>query len=263
MTRVSCFTLGVLLLAGLPPVAAAQYGPSVTPGLGGIGLNVPVQTKTINADIVEISKRGLVIEREGQPMPVPMDRQTEIRIEGEGDPGFVQPGVIMNVWGKLKPDLTVIEAGYRVHVEPKRTANWGGLKNVYEEDANINIMAKVLTVEPLVVQSLDTLVPTQRNARGEIGRQGTPLRNARLTLDPYVPQPETIPVSFGVDPKLAEVGDSVAIMIREDRPKVASRVTVRKKTVATSPAKRAADATATDGNGTEKPDDTKADEAAK
>ena len=256
----------VLLLLSLcsllPAAASAQYGPTVTPGLGGATLNVPIQTKTINAEIVEISRRGLIVDREGQPTPVPIDRQTEVIIEGEGDPGFVQPGTILYVWGKLKPDMTVIEAGYRVHVEPKKTANWGGLKNVYEDDANIRIMAKVLTLEPFVVQSLDTLVPTQRNERGDVGRQGRPLRNAKLKLDLYDSQPETVPVSFGTNPKLAEVGDSVAILIREDRPKVASRVTVRKKTVATSPAKRAADAAAGTKDGAKKEDAMKKKDAA-
>lgn len=230
----------------LPPLdASAQYAtPTVGPGGLGIGLTYSVQTKTLNGEVAQVSPRGLVAEIDGQQTPVPMNRQTRVRIEGRGDAGFLQPGAFVSVWGKMTPEMTVREANLRVHVEPKQTAQWGRMVNVFEDDPQLSFVGRVVTVEPLVVQAMDTLVPAQRDAQGRAGKTGRPVQNAKIPLDLYAKSPEEVDVVFGTDLSMAAAGDELKVIIREDRPKVADAVIVKKSEVATSPAKRKAEGAA-------------------
>ena len=241
----------VSLAAALVASDAAAQQPVVTP-TGRLGIGVRVQTKTINATVAEVSRRGLIVETDEGNQPVPMNRGTDVRIEGRGDAGFLQPGAVVNAWGTLKPDGRLAEADMRVHVEPNKTLAWGRTINVYDDDPTVSFVGRIVSLEPLVVQAMDTFVPTMRNPQGGPGQQGRAMRNAPITLDLYVKQPEEVNVCFGTDLSMAAPGDEVAVMIREDNPRFAARVTVRKSEVATSPAKRQAEAAGGEGADGEK-----------
>ena len=241
-----------VLVGGLLQVAAAQsYG--IRPD-GRLGIGVPVETKTINGTVTEVSPRGMAIESDGRAMPVPMNRSTDVRVEGRGDSGFLQPGAIVETWGTMQPDGSLVRAGLRVHVLPKTTAASGRRQTFNADDPQVNFFGRVLSTEPLVIQSLDTLVPTQPNPQGGPPREGKGVANPQVPVTLDDRNPETVPIVLGGDASMAAVGDTVAVMVRADNPNVASRVTIRKTEVAKSPATLAAE------QGEQTSDDTKTSE---
>ena len=236
------FLGAVVLSAAMLPMSgpAAAQNPLITRD-GRLAIGVPVKTKSMNATVAEVTRNGIVLDTEDGRQPLPMDGQTIVRVEGRGDTGFVQPGAIVVAWGTMSENMRLAEADFRVHLEPRQTVDAGRMINVFEDEPQINFYGRIVSLDPLVVQSLDTFVPSQRTPQGGVGQQATPVRDARITLDLYVKDREDVNVCFGADARMAEAGDQVRVTVREDRPQVAYAVTIAKQETATSPAKRKAE----------------------
>lgn len=242
-------------------IASVQPSEAQRPRIPGAGYPaVKVETKTLEGTIEAISPQGLVVNIDGQSGPVPMDRQTTLEVTGYGDPGFMQPGAAVWVMGRMQPDGSVSNAQFTIHLSPQETLKTG--ERTFEaSDPSIGFAGRIVSLEPFVVQSLDTIVPEMANPQGGPAKRGRALRNPRLQVKPEIRQPERVRVIFGPNPALAAVGDEARITIRSDRPNVASRVQITKEETATSPATRA-EAAKSDGamKGKAKKDAAKADE---
>lgn len=231
--------LTVLTAAALLPVAASAQYPRGLPNVPGGGGNKKVETKELRGDVESVSPRGVVLNVDGESVPVPIDRQTVLDIQGMGDTGFIQPGAGVWVEGKLKPDGSLINASFVVHPSAQQTLPARTERTFDAENPQVRFAGQIVSWEPFVVRSLDTLVPEMKNPQGGPARKGRPIRGATIPVTLEVKQPERVRVA--IPPNLRAVGetDRVIAVIRSDRPTVASSLSVMKQKIE-SPAAAAA-----------------------
>ena len=230
--------LAVLTAAALLPLAASAQYPRGLPGGG--GNQKKVEKKEFLGDVESISPRGIVLKVDGESIPIPIDRQTSLQIQGMGDPGFLQPGAGVWVKGKLKPDGSLINASLVVHPSPKQTLTTGTEHTFNAEDAQVAFAGQIVSLEPLAVRTLDTLVPEMKNPQGGPAQKGRPIRNATIPISLEVKQPEKVRIEIPANFQAIGETDRVIAVIRSDRPTVASALSVMKQETIQSPAAAAA-----------------------
>lgn len=216
--------LTTLTLTCTLPASAQRYGRGMP--------RVQVPTKSMSGTIREVSGNKIVWECDGKSGPLPYDGSTQLTVTAQGDTGFVTPGAVVSVSGTLRAETkTITGASLTVHVNPAQTAGRPGRVTVNAGDPQINVKGQLVSLDPLVLKVMDGIVFVPARTEPNAVRAIPPVYDATLQVKLREAKPESVGLALGSMPKLIAAGDSVTVTVRQDRPTVASAISIRKTEV--------------------------------
>lgn len=192
------------------------------------GFAYSVRSQTYQGEIKEVRGNTIIWESDGKTGPIPYDRATTLTVSGTGDAGFVTPGAVVTISGTLRPDKSIIGASMSVHANPKETGQAVRV-TVSEADPQIRVKGQIVSFEPLTIKAIDGISMTQASQQNQrAGAMAPPAYGVVLQVKLRDPKPETVGLILGSAPRLIAAGDTATVTVREDRPKVASAISIRK-----------------------------------
>ena len=229
----------LFLVTLLTNVAPAQIGISTTYNL------LPVQ-----GTVVSVSRRGIVMEVDGKQGPVPMNRNTTIRVEATGDPGFVRKGAVVTVNGAVAGKSSLTNASITVHMNPRQTARQR-TRIVSKHASEMTITGVIVSLNPLVINATDLIEMEVGNANSSVGIVVPPVSPGKIQVQPSQATKERVNLSLGNAINLIAAEDRITYYYRQGRPNLAERVIVRKQEPLKSPAAKAKEAQASKASDTD------------
>lgn len=210
-------------------------------------MRVQIPTRSMQGEITEVRGRTLMWESDGKSGPIPYDQSTRLTVYASGDPGFVVPGAVVSVSGTLRPDQSVIGASLTVHVNPAQTAAMPGIARVNSSDPQINVKGRLVSLDPLAIKTIDGISMSTGQQQNQAGAVVPPIYDTVLKVKLRDPKPASVSLVLGSAPQLIAAGDRVTVTVAQNRPNVASAISVRKSDVLksgrTKPEKPAAEGT--------------------
>ena len=216
-----------------------------------------VQTKTVEGEVKAVQGPRVIVDVDGQTGPIPVDRNTQLNVTARGDAGFLTPGAVVVVSGTLRPDGTVAGGWFTLHPNAQETVT-PTTRKVNAADPQVTVAGRLVSLEPFVIRTIDPIAvvrPDETNV-GAFAPGGIDVSTAgaksdlTLTVKLRDGKPKDVSMNLGSALALVEPGDTASMTFREDNPRAAWRVSIRKAEPMKSEAPKADGGKKSDGGKT-------------